>query len=59
MVAMLTLLHEISINTKNVEELFAETFAFYMQKTKLPDEYVELMEESLSWAKAAIKNTGD
>lgn len=45
--------------TRNVEELFAETFAFYMQKTKLPDEYVELMEESLSWARTAVKNTPD
>lgn len=44
--------------TKNVEELFAECFAFYCQKTKLPSVFEELMEESLSRARMESKNVG-
>lgn len=40
--------------TKNMEELFAECFAMYMSKIKLPEAYVDLMEKSLSYAKATI-----
>lgn len=41
--------------TKNVEELFAEVFAFYAQGMKLPEVCVSLMEESLSRAKVEGK----
>lgn len=37
--------------TKNVEETFAECFAFYCQKMKIPSAFEELMEESLSRAR--------
>jgi hypothetical protein len=40
--------------TKNVEELFAESFAMYCQKKKLPASIEELLETSLSTAKAEI-----
>lgn len=40
--------------TKNVEELFAESFAFYMMGKKLPSKIVELLEESLSVAKGCV-----
>ena len=41
--------------TKNVEETFAETFAFYCQRKKLPSSFTELMEESLSVARVQGK----
>lgn len=41
--------------TKNVEELFAETFAFYAQGKKLPEKFQDLMEESLSIARAELR----
>jgi hypothetical protein len=41
--------------TKNVEELFAETFAFYCQKKKIPPRLTSLMEGSLQYAKAKAK----
>lgn len=40
--------------TKNVEELFAECFALHCQRKKLPEKFQELMDESLSLAKAEI-----
>lgn len=40
--------------TKNVEELFAESFAAYCQKKKLPASIEELLETSLSTAKVEI-----
>ena len=42
--------------TKNVEELFAECFAFYAQKKKLPDVCVSLLEDSLSRIRAERSN---
>lgn len=39
-------------STKNVKELIAECFAFYMTKRKLPDIAVKLIEKSISYAKA-------
>lgn len=42
--------------TKNVEELFAECFALYCQKIKIPSVFEELLEESLSRARQEIKN---
>jgi hypothetical protein len=44
--------------TKNVEETFAECFAFYCQKVKIPSAFEELLEESLSRARAEGKDTG-
>lgn len=41
-------------SAKSVEELFAEAFAFRMQGKELPDQYVELLDESLSYAKANV-----
>lgn len=41
--------------TKSVEELFAECFAFYAQKKKLPEVCVTLLEESISRAKVEGK----
>lgn len=41
--------------TKNIEETFAETFAFYCQKKKLPEKAVELMEHSLSVARTELE----
>ncbi len=41
--------------TKNVEELFAECFAFYAMGRKLPEVCVALLEESLSRAKVEGK----
>jgi hypothetical protein len=38
--------------TVNFKELFAECFAFYMTKKKLPDPIVKLMEKSISYGKA-------
>jgi hypothetical protein len=38
--------------TKNVEELWAESFAFYCQKKALPDQIMTLMDKSLSIVKA-------
>jgi hypothetical protein len=40
--------------TKNCEELFAESFAFYAQKKKLPSKIEELLETSLSVARADV-----
>lgn len=45
--------------TKNVEELFAESFAFYMTKKKLPKDVLHLLEKSLSYAKDVAKNRGE
>jgi len=36
---------------KNVKELFAESFAFYMTKKKLPTSVVSLLEKSISYAR--------
>ena len=44
--------------TKNVEELFAESFAFYMTKQKLPKSIEALVEKSLTFAKDQIKHLG-
>lgn len=41
--------------TKSVEELFAETFAFYCQKKKIPRSLEELIERSITIAKTEIK----
>jgi hypothetical protein len=41
--------------TKNVEELFAESLSFYLQKKKLPTEIQELLETSISFAKANLE----
>lgn len=42
--------------TKNVSELFAESFAYYMTKSrKLPSDVHKLMEKSLSYAKHSAK----
>jgi hypothetical protein len=41
--------------TKNVEELFAESFAFYMTKKKLPKNIEKLLENTLSYAKDMAK----
>lgn len=38
--------------TQNSRELFAECFAFYMTKKKLPEPIVKLMERSISYGKA-------
>jgi hypothetical protein len=38
--------------TKNYRELFAEAFAYYMSGRELPQEVKELVEESISYAKA-------
>lgn len=37
--------------TKNVKELFAESFAYYCIKRKLPDAVLKLVERSISYAK--------
>ena len=39
--------------TKNYHELFAESFAFYFCKKKLPESVTRLLENTLSYAKAA------
>ncbi len=44
---------------KNVEELFAESFAFYMTKQKLPKSIEALMERSLSFAKDNVKKLSE
>lgn len=41
--------------TTNVEELFAESFSFYCTGRKLPNRIVELVERSISYAKAATE----
>lgn len=41
--------------TKNVEELFAEAFAFHMVKKKLPKSVGSLLENSLSYASEVAK----
>ena len=46
-------------STKNVEELFAECFALYCQRKKLPQAFVELLEDSLSRAKVEGKGLGN
>lgn len=38
--------------TMNYKELFAECFAFYMTKKKLPEPIVKLLERTISYAKA-------
>lgn len=38
--------------TVNYRELFAEVFAFYMTKKKLPEPIVKLLEKTISYAKA-------
>ena len=38
--------------TKNYKELFAETFAFYFTKKKLPEPLKRLLEKSMSYAKS-------
>jgi len=38
--------------TVNFKELFAECFAFYMTKKKLPEPIIKLMEKSISYGKA-------
>lgn len=43
---------KLCIATLNVKELFAECFAFYMTKRKLPEKVVKLLEKSISYAKA-------
>jgi hypothetical protein len=45
--------------TVNFKELFAECFAFYMVKKKLPEPIVKLMERSISYAKANRDKTKD
>jgi predicted metal-dependent hydrolase len=45
--------------TKNVEETFAECFAFYCQKMKLPNAFEELLEESISRAKVEGRDLGN
>lgn len=40
--------------TKNVEELFAECFAFYCQGKKMPARLESLIEKSIQYAKASI-----
>lgn len=44
---------------KDVEELFAEAFAFYMVKKKLPKSVKILLEKSLAYAKNIAKQMGD
>lgn len=43
--------------TKNVEELFAECFAFYSQGKKMPERLRSLTENSISYAKASTKGS--
>jgi hypothetical protein len=45
--------------TVNFKELFAECFAFYMTKKKLPEPIVKLMERSISYAKANRDKSSD
>ena len=45
--------------TMNSKELFAECFAFYMVKKKLPEPIVKLLERSISYAKANRDKTKD
>lgn len=43
---------KLRVATMNSKELFAECFAFYMTKKKLPEPIVKLMERSISYGKA-------
>lgn len=45
--------------TKNSKELFAECFAFYMTKKKLPEPIVKLLERTISYAKANRDKSGN
>ena len=40
--------------TVNVEELFAECFAFHFTKKQIPSSYEDLLDKSISYAKAAV-----
>ena len=41
---------------RNVKELFAEAFAFYMCDKKLPDRIIELLEKSLTLVRGELKS---
>lgn len=45
--------------TKNVKELIAESYSFYMIGKKLPDVVVKLVERSISYAKANREKTNE
>lgn len=45
--------------TQNYKELFAECFAFYMTKKKLPEPVVKLLERSISYGKAHRDKSGN
>jgi len=46
-------------STKNVEELFAESFAFYMTKKKIPGDVEKLLTKSLEVARDTAKKKSD
>jgi hypothetical protein len=51
----MTLTHKISDACMNVEELFAESFAFYCTGRKLPARIEQLVEQSIQYAKAVAE----